>query len=148
MHLLWQFFVCCRFSLCGQGLIKKHLSVGKMNKTNTLKIADFLTFTDCPSSMDVDLLVPEEIKDIATCVLADNCFGIICCVEYSFIIPLSSILKTISVLAWFKMDPCEFSFNTGIGDYQHQEQLLHYDWGLWLFLNPFPHTTNLQQVTF
>ena len=69
------------------------------------------------------------MRNILKCELADNCFGVSCCVNFGFTIPLSSIEIDVSFPMWFKMDPCDFQVYTGIGSLQFQEQLLKYDWG-------------------
>ena len=78
--------------------------------------------------MNPDNMIPERMKNYLRCSLAENCFGLTCCLDFSFTIPLSDIVKHLSVPFWFEMDPCDVSFFTGIGTYEHREQLLHYDW--------------------
>ena len=90
---------------------------------------NFILILGCPEGMDPDRMIPESMKKYLKCSLADNCFGLSCCLQFSFTIPLSSLERHLSVPFWFEMDPCELSFFTGIGTYQHHERLLHYNWG-------------------
>ncbi|XP_053390116.1 uncharacterized protein LOC128553035, partial [Mercenaria mercenaria] len=85
--------------------------------------------TDCPPSMNISNMIPPFMKNFLRCELADNCFGISCCVEIDFTIPLSSVEVEISFPVWFKMDPCDFHVDTGISALQFEEQLLKYEWG-------------------
>ncbi|XP_053398719.1 uncharacterized protein LOC128556879 [Mercenaria mercenaria] len=85
--------------------------------------------TECPPAMNISTMIPSFMKNILHCELADNCFGISCCVHFDFTIPLSSIELEVSFPVWFKMDPCDFHVDTGIGALQFEEQLLKYEWG-------------------
>ncbi|XP_053398133.1 uncharacterized protein LOC128556594 [Mercenaria mercenaria] len=84
---------------------------------------------DCPSSLNISSMIPPSMKDVLKCELADNCFGITCCVSFGFTIPLSSTEMKVAFPVWFKMDPCDFHIDTGIGGQRAEAQLLKYEWG-------------------
>lgn len=88
-----------------------------------------ILIADCPPAMNISNMIPAFMKKVLRCELADNCFGISCCVNIGFTIPLSSIEIEISFPVWFKMDPCDFHVDTGISTLRFEEQLLKYEWG-------------------
>ncbi|XP_060567959.1 uncharacterized protein LOC132726631 [Ruditapes philippinarum] len=84
--------------------------------------------TGCPEYLDVVKMMPEEMKGVLQCVLADNCFGIVCCAEFELPIPFSSKIIDVKFPVWFKMDPCGFSAEYGIAKNEEKEYLLKYQW--------------------
>ncbi|XP_053398858.1 uncharacterized protein LOC128556916 [Mercenaria mercenaria] len=85
--------------------------------------------TGCPDYLNVVDMIPDSMKDILSCVLADNCFGIYCCAEFELPIPFSSEHIDVKFPVWFKLDPCGFSADYGIGPRSETEYLLQYNWG-------------------
>jgi hypothetical protein len=85
--------------------------------------------SDCPPAMNISNMIPPFMRNILKCELADNCFGVSCCVKFGFTIPFSSIQINVSFPVWFKMDPCDFRIDTRIGSFKYEEQLLKYEWG-------------------
>ncbi|WAR06113.1 hypothetical protein MAR_021482 [Mya arenaria] len=82
----------------------------------------------CPPTLDISNVVPDSLKNILRCQLSDDCFGIRCCIDLTFQIPLSSVQLTVEIPIWFGMDPCEFTVQAGIADLKFSEQLLRYNW--------------------
>ena len=74
-------------------------------------------------------MLPDDMKDVVQCVLADNCFGIECCAEFQIPIPFSSKHKDVKFPIGFKVDPCNFSAEYHLADRTDTEYLLKYQWG-------------------
>lgn len=89
----------------------------------------YIFISDCPPAMNISSMIPSFMKNILRCELADNCFGVSCCVDLGFTIPLSSIKIEMSFPIWFKIDPCDFNIEAGINSIKREEQLLKYEWG-------------------
>ena len=100
----------------------------KATKQTNKQIMAYFIITECPESMNPDKMIPARMKKYLRCSLASNCFGLTCCLEHSFKVPLSDIVVHLSVPFFFELDPCNVAFHTGIGAYEHREQMLHYDW--------------------
>ncbi|XP_052806223.1 uncharacterized protein LOC128235441 [Mya arenaria] len=84
--------------------------------------------TGCPPTLDISNAIPESLDQILRCQLSDDCFGIRCCIDLTFQIPLSSVQISVEIPVWFDMDPCEFTVRAGIADKKYSEQLLQYNW--------------------
>ncbi|XP_046574117.1 uncharacterized protein LOC124282192 [Haliotis rubra] len=85
---------------------------------------------DCPSApADYKNLLPASFHDNVNCELPDNCFGIECCVDFSFDIPLFENPLVKHVPFFLKFEPCNFIVEVGFGSYYHRERLLTYNWG-------------------
>ncbi|XP_060596418.1 uncharacterized protein LOC132750445 [Ruditapes philippinarum] len=108
-------------------LVLKQLEIDDIIKEGTCTLPP--PPTNCPSVMDISQMIPQAIENNLQCNLAENCYGISCCVNINFSIPMSSIEMNISFPVWFQLDPCDFRINTGIGPSQFEEQLLKYEWG-------------------
>jgi len=74
-------------------------------------------------------MIPEFLKNFVTCNLTEDCFGLYCCVDLTFGVPLTNMEITATFPIWFQMDPCNFSIEAGIGDRIFREELLQYEWG-------------------
>ncbi|XP_046562951.1 uncharacterized protein LOC124271844 [Haliotis rubra] len=85
--------------------------------------------TDCPWALpDYKNLLPASFQDNVTCKQPDNCFGIECCVDFSFDIPLFENPLVKHVPFFLKFEPCNFTVEVGFGSYYHKERLLTYNW--------------------
>ncbi|XP_048258717.1 uncharacterized protein LOC124137708 isoform X1 [Haliotis rufescens] len=85
---------------------------------------------DCPwSPPDYKKLLPASFRDNVNCKLPDNCFGVECCVNFSFDIPLFEKPLVKHVPFFLKFEPCNFTVEVGFGSYYHKERLLTYNWG-------------------
>lgn len=69
------------------------------------------------------------MENILQCQLTESCAGVICCVDFTIDIPLSSQTKDVSFATWLEVDPCEFQVDVGIATFQFKQQMLHYEWG-------------------
>ncbi|WAR05120.1 hypothetical protein MAR_020489 [Mya arenaria] len=85
--------------------------------------------TDCAPLFGISNIVPESLKKILRCQLSDDCFGLFCCVDLTFQMPLSSVELSVGFPVWFSIDPCEFIIKAGIAHLEFKEQLLQYNWG-------------------
>ncbi|XP_060566993.1 uncharacterized protein LOC132725822, partial [Ruditapes philippinarum] len=107
-------------------LVLKQLGIDRIIQEGSCKVPP--PPSDCPPAMNISNMIPPFMRNILQCELADNCFGVTCCVNFGFTIPFSSIQISISFPVWFKMDPCDFRVDTGIGSLKYEEQLLKYEW--------------------
>ncbi|XP_048258680.1 uncharacterized protein LOC125384202 [Haliotis rufescens] len=84
----------------------------------------------CPWSLpDYKKLLPASFRDNVNCKLPDNCFGVECCVDFFFDIPLFETPLVKHVPFFLKFEPCNFTVEVGFGSYYHKERLLTYNWG-------------------
>ncbi|KAK3612511.1 hypothetical protein CHS0354_024482 [Potamilus streckersoni] len=83
----------------------------------------------CSKGLNISSVIPRPLEHILRCSLTDNCFGIHCCAEFSFQIPLSLEQLNITIPLAFDFDPCQFSLRIVLGTYKYSEQLLTYEWG-------------------
>ncbi|XP_046562947.1 uncharacterized protein LOC124271840 [Haliotis rubra] len=85
---------------------------------------------DCPWTLpNYKHLLPASFQHNVNCKLPDNCFGIECCVDFSFDIPLFENPLVKHVPFFLKFEPCNFNVEVGFGSYYHKERLLTYNWG-------------------
>ncbi|KAK3102203.1 hypothetical protein FSP39_009587 [Pinctada imbricata] len=80
-------------------------------------------------SVDYRKWLPINAKQMATCALPSTCYGLQCCLDLSFQVPLGRETVTYNVPFHFKLDTCDFSIDVGFNTYRHYEKLLTYDWG-------------------
>ncbi|XP_048250793.1 uncharacterized protein LOC124111176 [Haliotis rufescens] len=85
---------------------------------------------DCPWELpNITSYLPSSFRDKVTCGLPENCFGVQCCVDFVFNIPLFDQPLLKSVPFFLKFEPCNFTVEVGFGSYYHKETLLEYNWG-------------------
>jgi hypothetical protein len=73
--------------------------------------------------------LPSSVRNMVQCEIADNCFGLHCCLDLSFKLPLGDKIVTYHIPFWFKFEPCEFELDIRFGGYSHHGYILNYDWG-------------------
>ncbi|XP_076086345.1 uncharacterized protein LOC143057006 [Mytilus galloprovincialis] len=63
--------------------------------------------------------------------MPENCFGLDCCIDVKFQLPaaLGGKVLAYSVRFWFKMSPCDFTIDVGIGTWTYKKTLFEYTWG-------------------
>ncbi|XP_062579219.1 uncharacterized protein LOC134241150, partial [Saccostrea cucullata] len=84
----------------------------------------------CPTEFDVRKNLPEELKKMVTCEQPPNCWGIDCCLQLTFNIPLGDTKITKNIPFWFKLDPCDFSLDVAFGRKTLlKTHLLEYEYG-------------------
>ena len=67
---------------------------------------------------------------MVNCELPPNCWGIDCCLDLTFTIPLGDIKITRNIPFWFKLDPCDFFIDIGIGTFTLlRTKFLTYEYG-------------------
>jgi hypothetical protein len=85
---------------------------------------------DCPRKFDMRQNFTESLKRIITCEQPPNCWGIDCCLQLTFTIPLGDTEITRNIPVWFKLDPCDFSLDIGFGKKTLlKTHLLEYEYG-------------------
>lgn len=86
--------------------------------------------TDCPEKIDVQKNLPTAVRDMVKCEQTTNCWGIDCCLQLAFRIPLGDTNITRNITFWFKLDPCDFSLDIGLGGKTLlKTYLLEYEFG-------------------
>ncbi|XP_062593831.1 uncharacterized protein LOC134255325, partial [Saccostrea cucullata] len=85
---------------------------------------------NCPAEFDVRKNLPEQLKEMVTCEQPPNCWGIDCCLQLTFNIPLGDTKITKNIPFWFKLDPCDFSLDIGFGNKMLlKTHILEYEYG-------------------
>ncbi|XP_021353372.1 uncharacterized protein LOC110450253 [Mizuhopecten yessoensis] len=84
---------------------------------------------DCPVSLDPTRYLPDSVKSMFRCEMTDDCFGIKCCLDLSFTVPLGDVEVQLNVPFHFQVQPCDLMMDAKLGTYRHQTQLLTYEWG-------------------
>ncbi|XP_041378093.1 uncharacterized protein LOC121390363 [Gigantopelta aegis] len=86
--------------------------------------------TDCPWDVTkVTQYIPEKFKDKVTCVLPENCFGLHCCIDFAFTIPVFKNVIEKNIPFFLKFNPCEIEVEVGFGGFNHKEKLISYNYG-------------------
>ena len=73
--------------------------------------------------------LPSSVRTMVQCEMTDNCFGLHCCLDLAFKLPLGDKIVTYHIPFWFKFEPCEFELDIRFGGYSHHGYILNYDWG-------------------
>eukprot|EP00105_Crassostrea_gigas_P038494 XP_019922642.1 PREDICTED: uncharacterized protein LOC105327901 [Crassostrea gigas] len=85
---------------------------------------------DCPAEIDVQKNLPVAVRDMVKCEQPANCWGIDCCLQLTFNIPLGDSTITKNIPFWFKLDPCDFFLDIGFGKKTLlKTHLLEYEFG-------------------
>ena len=71
---------------------------------------------DCPA-------LPSLLSEIQCSIIGDTCLGIECCVDLDF-----KVTKR-SIRAYLIIDPCDFEFSVGFGEWFLNVTLFAYQWG-------------------
>lgn len=70
----------------------------------------------CTNTLDVDSNLPTSVRDMVTCRLPQGCYGVQCCLNLSFPLPLGDIVTSKLFNFWFIVDPCDFTIDIGLSD--------------------------------
>ena len=90
----------------------------------------YIDYTECPAGFDVEKNLPPAVREMVTCEQPPNCWGIHCCLQLTFNIPLGDTQITRNIPFWFKLDPCDFSLDVGFGKKTLlKTRLLEYEFG-------------------
>lgn len=94
-----------------------------------------MLFLACSNTIDVDSNLPTKaVKDMVTCQLPQGCYGVQCCLDLTFTLPLGDTVTSKNFSFWFIVDPCDFSIDIGLGDLiLLKSTFLNYDFGMKLF---------------
>lgn len=85
--------------------------------------------------VDVRDFINEDLNAVLRCSMLENCWGISCCIEFSFDLPLSSEHIVMSTPVLFRIDPCEYFVEAEVGTWTTKKHFLKYNWGM--FFNYF-----------
>lgn len=93
-------------------------------------------FLACSNTIDVDNNLPTKaVKDMVTCQLPQGCYGVQCCLDLTFTLPLGDTVTSKNFSFWFIVDPCDFSIDIGLGDLiLLKSTFLNYDFGMKLLI--------------
>ncbi|KAL5015120.1 hypothetical protein ScPMuIL_009390 [Solemya velum] len=83
----------------------------------------------CPWNLTLVERLPAKLQKSVMCELAENCYGVRCCVSVDFKIPFSEERIEKSIPIMFEIRPCDFQIEIGLGLVAHTKELLSYDWG-------------------
>ena len=90
-----------------------------------------LLFLVCSNTLDVDANLPQNVKDMVTCQLPRGCYGVQCCLNLTFTLPLGDTVTSKNFSFWFIMDPCDFTIDIGLGGLTLlKSTFLQYDFGI------------------
>ena len=90
----------------------------------------YIDYTECPVGFDVVKNLPPAVREMVTCEQPPNCWGIHCCLQLTFNIPLGDTQITRNIPFWFKLDPCDFFLDVGFGKKTLlKTRLLEYEFG-------------------
>lgn len=91
-----------------------------------------MLFLACSNTIDVDSNLPTKaVKDMVTCQLPQGCYGVQCCLDLTFTLPLGDMVTSKNFSFWFIVDPCDFSIDIGLGDLiLLKSTFLNYDFGM------------------
>lgn len=68
---------------------------------------------------------------MVTCQLPRGCYGVQCCLDLTFTLPLGDMVTSKNFSFWFIVDPCDFSIDIGLGDLTLlKSTFLNYDFGM------------------
>ncbi|CAG2218292.1 unnamed protein product [Mytilus edulis] len=87
---------------------------------------------DCPVDINPQKYLPAAIRNMLTCEMPQNCFGLNCGLDLSFKLPFGDFHVSYNIPFWFKISPCDFDIDIKFGPFQHKTVLLNYDWGKYL----------------
>ncbi|VDI41391.1 Hypothetical predicted protein [Mytilus galloprovincialis] len=108
-------------------MVLKYLGLDKHFKTGQCNVQEGPK--DCPGMINPQKYLPASIRTMLQCEMTDNCFGLDCCIDLSFQLPLGDRTVTYHIPFWFKFEPCDFEVDVRFGGYTYKKIILDYDWG-------------------
>ncbi|XP_076076027.1 uncharacterized protein LOC143046851 [Mytilus galloprovincialis] len=107
-------------------LVLKVFGLDKHFKTGPCKVKEGPQ--DCPVTINPQKYLPASIRTMLQCEMTDNCFGLDCCIDLTFQLPLGDEDVTFHIPFWFKFKPCDFEVDARFGGFTYHKYILDYNW--------------------